>query len=274
MCRYRHRKCAWRNPRHVQLAGSHTLITIAPFLQHHAFCGERCLAWESATVLSRQEGNNGSAVLPVCLAAFMRHFSEGHHQLLARWALLTRPLPAGHWPVVPTVPAAPRASEGCRLSHSNWCPGSGWSKVPSWLWNTGNFPFSEALAYLFVHLVFWLPESTHLFFFFATENSRLIISQLFIGNHRTLMFLSFLPKMHASFVKINLIMWIQLRLSESVNSWKVKSSSSPGARLCPTAMWLGKASLSNTYTHAQCRFAFNLNPTLSDPAFLILIYLF
>lgn len=86
-------------------AGSHTPRTIAPFLLHQR-AGERASersveredVWlvESATVLSRQEGNNGSAVLLVCLAAFMQHFSEGHRRLLAPRALLTRPLPAGH----------------------------------------------------------------------------------------------------------------------------------------------------------------------------------
>ena len=114
-----------------------------------------CQACESATVLSRQEGNNGFAVLPVCLAAFMQHFSEGNCRLLAPRALLTRPLPAGHWPVVPTVPAARQASEGYRLSHSNWCLGSGWSKVASCLWSPGNFPFS---AYSPVHLSSSLPR--------------------------------------------------------------------------------------------------------------------
>lgn len=131
--------------------------TIAPFLHHQAVCGEGCLACESATVLSRQEGNNGFAVLLVHLAAFMQHFSERHRRLLALWAVLTRPLPAGHWPVVPTVPAARQASEGCRLSHSNWCLGSGWSKVPSWLWSPGNFPSSDALQSLPTCLFICLP---------------------------------------------------------------------------------------------------------------------
>lgn len=88
----------------------------------------------------------------VRLAAFMQHFNEGHRRLLALWALLTRPLPAGHWPVVPTVPAARQASEDWRLSHSNWCLGSGWSKVPGWLLSLGNFPFSDALQSLPVAL--------------------------------------------------------------------------------------------------------------------------
>lgn len=34
------------------------------------------------------------------------------------------------------------------LSGSNWCLGSCWSKVPSWLWSPGNFPSSEALQSL------------------------------------------------------------------------------------------------------------------------------
>lgn len=68
--------------KHVQLQ-LRSLHNIAPFLQHQAVCGEGCLACESATVLSRQEGNNGFAVLLVHLAAFMQHFSEGHRRLLA-----------------------------------------------------------------------------------------------------------------------------------------------------------------------------------------------
>lgn len=40
------------------------------------------------------------------------------------------------------------ASEACPLSHSNWCLGSGWSKVSSWSWGSGHFPFSVALESL------------------------------------------------------------------------------------------------------------------------------
>lgn len=61
------------------------------------------------------------------------------------------------WPglfLVVTDPLCPhclqlvRPLRSCRLSGSNWCLGSCWSKVPSWLWSPGNFPSSEALQSL------------------------------------------------------------------------------------------------------------------------------
>lgn len=104
-----------------------------------------CQACESATLLSRQEGNNGLAVLLVSLDAFMQHFRERHRRLLAQLALLTEPFPAGHWPVVPTVVPAASASHLYQLPQ--WCLDNRWSKGLSWLWNPNSICFLD-LKYL------------------------------------------------------------------------------------------------------------------------------